>query len=51
MFSMPADEETFKKDVLSRIPLRSEPPLPPDWVRTEMLERFRVLQHAPLRKE
>ncbi|WP_457752114.1 class I SAM-dependent methyltransferase [Thermococcus sp.] len=47
---MPTDEETFKKDVLSKIPPRNEPPLPPDWLHTEMLERFRVLQFAPIRE-
>ncbi|NJE47041.1 methyltransferase domain-containing protein [Thermococcus sp. GR7] len=46
---MLADEETFKKDVLSRIPLRDEPPLPPDWLHIEMLERFRVLRFASIK--
>jgi len=44
------DEGTFKKEVLSRIPPRDEPPLPPDWLHIEMLERFRVLQHTPLKE-
>jgi len=46
---MPVSEETFKKDVLSKIPPRNEPPLPPDWLHVEMLERFRVLQFAPIK--
>ncbi len=45
---MPCSEERFRLDVLSKIPLRNEPPLPPDWLHTEMLERFRVLMHASL---
>ena len=44
------NEKTFKKEVLSKIPSRNEPPLPPDWLHMEMLERFRVLQFAPLEK-
>lgn len=47
---MPFDEETFKKDVLSKIPPRDEPPLPSDWLHVEMLERFRVLRFAPLKE-
>ena len=47
---MPVKGETFKKDVLSKIPLRDEPPLPPNWLHVEMLERFRVLQFAPIRE-
>ncbi|WP_232473402.1 class I SAM-dependent methyltransferase [Thermococcus thioreducens] len=47
---MPAGEERFKREILSRIPLRNEPPLPPDWLHVEMLERFRVLQFAPIRE-
>ncbi|NJE84917.1 class I SAM-dependent methyltransferase [Thermococcus sp. CX2] len=46
---MPTDEETFKKDVLSRIPLRDEPPLPQNWLHLEMIERFRVLRFAPIK--
>ncbi|WP_237266291.1 class I SAM-dependent methyltransferase [Thermococcus cleftensis] len=46
---MLTDEETFKKDVLSRIPLRSEPPLHPNWLHLEMIERFRVLRFAPIK--
>ncbi len=42
-------EETFKREILSKIPPRDEPPLPPDWLQLEMLERFRVLQQATLR--
>ena len=42
------NEETFKKEVLSKIPPRDEPPLPPNWLHIEMLERFRVLQFAPI---
>ncbi|WP_297091583.1 class I SAM-dependent methyltransferase [Thermococcus sp.] len=44
------DEETFKREILSRIPPRDESPLPPNWLHTEMLERFRVLQFAPIRE-
>ena len=44
------NEETFKKEVLSKIPPRDEPPLPPDWLHIEMLERFRILQFAPLKE-
>ena len=47
---MPVSEEDFKKNVLSRIPPRNESPLPPNWLHLEMLERFRVLQHAPIRE-
>ncbi|AIU69831.1 methyltransferase [Thermococcus eurythermalis] len=47
---MPVSEETFKKGVLSKIPPRNEPPLPPDWLHTEMLERLRVLRFAPIRE-
>ncbi|WP_456366936.1 class I SAM-dependent methyltransferase [Thermococcus sp.] len=43
-------EETFKKDVLSKIPPRDEFPLPPNWLHIEMVERFRVLQLAPIRE-
>ena len=44
------NEETFKREILFRIPPRDESPLPPNWLHTEMLERFRVLQHAPIRE-
>ncbi|NJE61722.1 class I SAM-dependent methyltransferase [Thermococcus sp. 21S7] len=47
---MPVDEETFKKEVLSKIPPRNEPPLPSDWLHTEMLERFRVIGFAPIKE-
>jgi len=30
-------EEKFKKDVLSKIPLRNEPPLPEDWLHISKL--------------
>ena len=50
VFSMPISEETFKKDILSKIPPRNEPPLPPDWLHAEMLERLRVLRFAPIRE-
>ncbi len=46
---MPAGEERFKREILSRIPLRNEPPLPPDWLHVEMLERFRVLRFASVK--
>jgi len=45
---MLTDEEKFRRDVLSKIPLRNEPPLPPDWLHIEILERFRVLRFASL---
>ena len=32
--------------VLRKVPLQNNPPLPPDWLRCEMLERFQVIQHA-----
>ncbi|WP_148883725.1 class I SAM-dependent methyltransferase [Thermococcus aciditolerans] len=44
------DEKAFRGKVLSKIPPRNEPPLPPDWLHTEMLERFRVLRFAPIGK-
>jgi len=47
---MPVSEETFKEKVLLKIPPRNKPPLPPDWLHTEMLERFRILQFAPLKE-
>ncbi|ALL00344.1 hypothetical protein Pyrde_0294 [Pyrodictium delaneyi] len=34
-----------------KIPPRNEPPLPPNWLHVEMLERFRVLKFAPLEEE
>lgn len=45
---MLTDEEKFRRDVLSKIPPRNEPPLPPNWLHIEMLERFRVLRFAHL---
>jgi len=45
---MPVSKETFRREVLSKIPPRNEPPLPSDWLHVEMLERFRVLGFAPL---
>ncbi|WP_232473566.1 hypothetical protein [Thermococcus profundus] len=48
MFSMPTIEKKFEKDVLSKIPPRNEPPLPPDWIHKEVLERFRVLRFSSL---
>ncbi|NJE26151.1 class I SAM-dependent methyltransferase [Thermococcus sp. MV5] len=47
---MAYSEEKFKKEVFSKIPLRNEPPLPEDWLHIEMLERFRLLRFAPIRK-
>ncbi len=43
-------EETFKREILSKIPPRNESPLPPNWLHLEMLERFRVLQFSPIRE-
>jgi ubiquinone/menaquinone biosynthesis C-methylase UbiE len=37
------------QELLRRIPLQATPPLPSDWLRCEMLERFLVLHQAPLR--
>ena len=34
--------------VLQEVPLLDNPPLAPDWLRCEMLERYQVLQHAPV---
>ncbi len=36
--------------LLGRVPLLETPPLDPSWLRYEMLERFRVLQGAPIAK-
>ncbi len=33
-------------DLIRRIPLQNRPPLPPDWLRVEMVERLAVLQRA-----
>lgn len=33
--------------LLSDVPLLGHPPLAPDWLRCEMLERYQVLEHAP----
>ncbi|USH00689.1 methyltransferase domain-containing protein [Thermococcus argininiproducens] len=46
---MTYSEEKFKEEVLSKIPLRNELPLPDDWLHIEMLERFRILQFAPIK--
>jgi SAM-dependent methyltransferase len=35
-------------ELLQRLPRRDQPPLPPEWLRSEMLERFRVVQEARL---
>ncbi|WP_457752617.1 class I SAM-dependent methyltransferase [Thermococcus sp.] len=43
-------EEKFKNEILSRIPLRNEPPLPNNWLHLEMLERFRLLQFAGIKE-
>jgi len=32
--------------LIERIPLQNNPPLPPNWLRCEMLERYQLLQHA-----
>lgn len=32
--------------LIRKIPLQNSPPLPPNWLRVEMLERFQVLQQA-----
>ena len=37
------------RELLGRIPLQRSPPLDPEWLRCEMLERFLVLKHVPLR--
>ena len=34
--------------VLQEVPLFDNPPLAADWLRCEMLERYQVLQHAPV---
>ncbi len=34
--------------LIRRMPLLEQPPLEPTWLRCEMLERARVLQHAPM---
>ena len=47
---MLTNEETFKRDVLSKIPPRNEPPLPPDWSHVEMLERFHVLRFTSIKE-
>ncbi|AEH23968.1 hypothetical protein PYCH_02690 [Pyrococcus yayanosii CH1] len=49
---MSVDEETFRRDVLSRIPLRNEPPLPPDCLPIAKNERQRAhLELYNLREE
>ena len=42
-------EEAFKREVLSKISPRNEPLLLSDGLHVEMLERFRVLQFAPIK--
>lgn len=37
-------------DLLRKVPPQDSPPLTPDWLRCEMLERFQVLQHAAVEK-
>ena len=34
--------------LIQRVPLQDSPPLPPDWLRCEMLERYQVIRHADL---
>lgn len=36
------------QEVLRKVPLQDQPPLPLDWLRTEMLERLTVLQYAAI---
>jgi len=36
------------RELIGRIPLQATPPLPPEWLRCEMLERYKVLQKCPL---
>ncbi|ADT83190.1 class I SAM-dependent methyltransferase [Thermococcus barophilus] len=43
-------EEKFKNEILPKIPLRNEPPLPNNWLQIEMLERFKVLQFAGIKE-
>jgi precorrin-6B methylase 2 len=38
------------QDLVRRIPLQANRPLPSDWLRCEMLERFQLLEHVPLRE-
>lgn len=38
--------EPSVRDLIRGVPLQSNPPMPPDWVRCEMLERFEVLSRA-----
>jgi hypothetical protein len=35
------------RELIGRIPLQATPPLPPEWLRCEMLERHEVLRRAP----
>ena len=35
-------------ELLQRVPLQQGSPLPPDWLRCEVLERYQVLRHAAL---
>jgi len=41
-----AAEPEFR-ELIGRIPLQATPPLPPEWLRCEMLERHEVLRRAP----
>lgn len=36
------------QEVVRKVPFQGQPPLPPDWLRAEMLERFTVLHRAPI---
>lgn len=39
--------EPAYRELIGRIPLLPTPPLPPEWLRCEMLERYQVLGRAP----
>ncbi len=39
------------QELIRRIPLQATSPLPSDWLRCEMLERFLLLQQVPLRTD
>jgi Methyltransferase domain len=41
-----AAEPEFR-ELIGRIPLQETPPLPPEWLRCEMLERYQVIRSAP----
>jgi len=36
------------RHLIGRVPLQATPPLPPEWLRCEMTERYEVLRHAPV---